>query len=304
MFVGHAAIAFAAVGMGARLLGLPRERALVLGTFAAAAAVVPDLDVLYALSGFAAAESLDPLAITEGFWAASTTVHRSVTHSLVLAITTAAGIGLVASGNRKRTLGLAVFGLAALAIGLNTRAAIWVGVLAFLVGSAILGTVADRLAIGPKAAGLAAAVGLVSHPFGDLFTGQPPWLLYPTDFHLLTGRIALSADPTLHLLGAFFVELAAIWLGVYMVARLRGGSLHQHLKPHAALGGSYALAALVIPAPTLDLAYHFVFSVTAVGMVGAMPSRSIPALTRVVTALAAITLAAGAYAGSYVLLGI
>jgi hypothetical protein len=305
MFVGHAAIAFAAVGLGARLLGTSRERALLLATVGAAAAVLPDLDVVYALSGLAAAGSWNPLAIAEGFWAASTVVHRSVTHSIVLAVPTAAGIALVAAGDRLRSLGLGLLLLVGLVGGLSMGPATWVAVSGFLLGAAGLGLAATRLRVGPEAVGLAAAVGLVTHPFGDLFTGQPPLFLYPVDVQLFAERVALAADPTLHLLGAFFIELAAIWLGVYAFFRLRDRAIAPHISPRAVLGGGYALAALVLPAPTLDVSYHFVFSVTAVGIVGAMPHRGrIGHATRAVTGLAAVTLAGVAYAVSYLVLGL
>lgn len=305
MFLGHAAVAFAAVGLGSRLLGTSRERAMLLAVVGAAAAVLPDLDVVYALTGLAGAGSWNPVAVAEGFWAASTVVHRSVTHSLVLAVPTAVGIALVATGDRRRYLGLGLLAFVGLGGSLGMGPATWVAVSGFILGAAALGFAAARLRVGPKAIGLAAAVGLVTHPFGDLFTGQPPLLLYPVDVQVFAGRLTLAADPTLHLLGAFFIELAAIWLGVYAFFRLQDRAIAPHISPRAVLGGGYALAALVMPAPTLDVSYHFVFSVTAVGIVGAIPRRGRTGYaTRAVTALAAVTLGGLAYAVSYLLLGL
>jgi len=344
MFVGHAAVAFALVGLGARALGVPRAKAVRVAGFAAVVAVLPDVDMLYALVGFASAGSLDPFAVAESFWAASTVAHRSVTHSLVIALPAAGSIGLVAARGRERLAGLGLLAAIAVAVGLLAGPAVWVGAVAFLGGAAVLGALAARVAIDPWAATIAATVALLSHPFGDLFTGTPPWLAYPVDAHLVGDRVALASDPTLHLLGAFFLELAAIWLGVYAFHRLREERLASYLRPHAVLGGVYALAVLVLPAPTLDVSYHFVFSVTAVGFVGALPegwavlerTRRMPqrswrpalrgllgeappygreapthtgreaslARTRVLTGLAAITVAGVAYAVGYVLIGL
>lgn len=303
MFVGHSAVALALVGLGAYSLGWSRERALVLGAFAAAVAALPDVDMLYALTGVLGVGAFDAVAIANGFWEASTVVHRSLTHSFVLAIPGGALIGLLAAKGRIRHLGWVVaLGLLVVAAS-GTDPSLWVVPVAFLLGAVGLGLLAKRLDLDPRVAGLAAAVALLSHPFGDLFTGEPPWLLYPLEVQLVTERVALSADPTLHLLGAFFVELSAIWLGVLTVLFLRDTSVRAHLRPRAVLGGGYALAALVLPAPTLSASYQFVFSVTAVGFVGAIPHPSPSSwTTRVVTGLAAVTVAGLAYAGAYLVL--
>ena len=77
-----------------------------------------------------------------------------------------------------------------------------------------------------------------------------------------------------------------------------------NLRP--VVGAGYAAAALLIPAPTLDLSYPFVFSVLAVGTVGVVPRFRLPrqlelpdAADAVVTGLAAVTVAAVAYTLAY-----
>lgn len=304
MFVGHAALAFALVGLGASALGASRERAMTVATFAAAVAFLPDVDVIYAVSGLLTAGSFGPLALADGFWTASTASHRSLTHSLLVALPAAASIGLVAAGGRARIAGIGMLGLGGLWAILSTTPAIWISALAFVAGGVGLGLLAERWDITAGVAALTGAVALLSHPFGDLFTGTPPMLFYPLEFTLLTERVTLAADPTLHLLGAFFLELAAIWVGVAVLFRLRERSIRSSLQPRAVLGGGYAIAVLFLPAPTLDFSYHFVFSVTAVGFVGAFPARRrIGPWPRLVTGLAAVTLAGMAYAMSYLLLG-
>ena len=305
MFVGHAAVALALVGLGAHALGWSRERALVLAVFAGLAATLPDIDMLYALTGIATVGSLDAFAFADGFWRASTVVHRSVTHSVVLALPIAAGVGLIAAGGRRRLAGVALALVLILLLGIGAKPVFVLVSTAFLLGSVGLGLLAARWDIGPRPAALAAAVGLLTHPFGDLLTGEPPWMLYPFETRLVAERLTIAGDPTLHLLGAFFLELAAIWLGVYAILQLRQSSIGAHLRPRAVLGGGYALAVLVLPAPTLSVSYHWVFSVTAVGFLGAVPPRwqsSWP--TRLITGLAAVTVAGMAYAGAYLVLGV
>jgi len=161
-----------------------------------------------------------------------------------------------------------------------------------------------------------ASIGLLSHPFGDLFTGEPPAMLYPLDATLFAGRVTLHPDPTLHLLGAFAVELATIWLAAYAVFALTDRRVRDHLSPRAGLGAGYAMAALAIPAPTLSTSYPFVFSIlplASVGVVGATRrpdgrfrlDRFRPALsdwpTALATGLAAVTLAAAGYTIAYLL---
>jgi hypothetical protein len=301
MFVGHAALAVALVGLGAHRLGVSRERALLLGAVAAAAATLPDVDVLYALPTLLAGTAASPIPV-EAFWDGAA-AHRSLTHSLLVALPVAAGIGLLSGTGRARLAGLGLttgLGAALLALPAGQPAV----VLPFVLGAILLGLAAGRLDLSSPAIGLAAGVALLSHPFGDLVTGDPPWLLYPAGFEVLAGRVTLAPDPTLHLLGAFFLELGAIWLGLLAVTRLREVRLAAAIKPRAAMGAVFAGAALVIPAPTLAESYQFVFSVLAVGLVGLLPRDRFAPLSWASTGLAAVTLAAVAYAMGYLAVGL
>lgn len=274
MFVGHGLLALAIVGYGARVRGWSRDRALLLGALAFGLATLPDVDMLYAVTGVWHVTSLDPLALARGFWGASTAVHRSVTHSVVVALPVAVGVGLIADDGRRRWIGYGVLATIVVVLGgAGAGAASLVVLTAFLLGAAVAGRVAAGVDIGPLPAGLAAGVGLVSHPFGDLFTGSPPALFYPLDVQAIAHRVSLAPDPTLQVLGAFFLELGAIWVGLLVLARLRGTPIRVHLRARAAIGSAYAVPALVIPAPTFDLSYPFVFSVLAMGVLGVVPGR-------------------------------
>jgi membrane-bound metal-dependent hydrolase YbcI (DUF457 family) len=318
VFIGHALLAFAIVAAIASARLRP-ERAVALGAVAGVFATIPDVDIAYAFAGVLGAGLADASTVVSTFWRTGNLVHRAVTHSLVVAPVVALTAGLWVARHRRAEGGFgraalggsALVTLAAL-VGVATAASgILGGAVMALFGLAALATAeatARRTAFSPATIFAAALVGLASHPFGDLTTGEPPAMLYPFDAALVAHRIALSADPTLHLLAAFALELGTVWLAVAVYARLTGRSLVPLVNPRAAIGVGYAATALLIPAPTLDLSYPFVFSVLAVGLVGAVPRvrlrRESPLelpdrLSAVVTALSAVTLAGLAYAATY-----
>jgi membrane-bound metal-dependent hydrolase YbcI (DUF457 family) len=317
MFVGHAALAFAVVaGLASRRF--ERREALLVGAVAAAFAAIPDVDMLYAPVGLVGAR-LDALAMASAFWSASTVVHRGVTHSLVVAglVACVALVWFVGTRTRpSRGLALSAAALgagAALVVGVARDAgALGGAVTALFVASAVaVAWVAARrtdLAVGPFA--LAAAFGLLSHPFGDVFTGTPPAFLYPFEFVLVGERVTLAADPTLHLLAAGALELLTVWLAVAILVDGTGLRMRHLVAPRVAVAAGYAVSVFLIPPPTLDLSYPFVLSVVAVGAVGAIPRVhlrraqrrrvSVPGRpTALVTALAAVTVAWVAYAVAY-----
>jgi len=317
MFVGHAALAFALVGGVAIARGWRAERALALGVVAGAFAALPDVDMVYAIVGVAGAAGSDALAVAGAFWSTGNVVHRAVTHSLVLAPPVALLAALRATDTRiARVLSAAIALLLVSLVAVVGGALAALITLLFVLGAAVVGTVAARHA--ELTAGqvlVAALVGLVSHPFGDLFTGEPPAMLYPLDAALVTERVALAADPTLHLLAAFGVELSTVWAAVAVVCIATGLRPRAAVSPRATLGAGYAASVLLIPAPTLDLSYPFVFSVLGVGLLGVLPRVRLVGDSRGpsveppdwlgagLTGLSAITVAWLAYAVAYVVVG-
>jgi membrane-bound metal-dependent hydrolase YbcI (DUF457 family) len=306
MFVGHASLAFAVAALGADRLGWSRERALGVAALAALFATLPDVDVIYGLSGLLAPAAGSGPVPVESFWAAGNRVHRGVTHALPVAAVVTAAVRL---GGRTEAAPRAA-GATLLAALVPVVAAVSGGlagavtaVFVLCVGAVV--ALARRRGVPSRVLAGATFVGLFTHPFGDLLTGEPPALLYPFDATLVAERVVLSADPTLHLLGAFGVELATVWLALAAYFRVSGERPAAHVDRRAVVGVAYAGAALALPAPTLEVSYHFVFSVLAVGVVGVAP----PSLDRVrswragVTALAAVSLAAVAYAAVYLVVG-
>lgn len=321
MFVGHALLAFALVGGGGRLAGWSRERALAVGALAGAFAAVPDVDIVYAILGPLTAATANPLALADSFWATGSLVHRSVTHSVVVAPVVAAAAALWVGRERLVSVGgigalslVGGFVVAALLVGGVVEAAV---ACAFGIAALGVATAASRrLQMDPKVVFATALFGFVSHPLGDLFTGEPPALLYPVWVAPVGERVALSADPTVHLLGAFAIELATVWLALGVGLHLTGA--RARVAPRATLGAGYAAVLPVIPLPTLDLSYPFVFSLLAVGALGLAPhirlgakraetsgETAIPRVRRpesataLLTAVTTVTVAWGAYTAAY-----
>jgi len=293
VFVGHALLAFALATLFAEWRDWPARRALTLGVVAGAFAALPDIDVLYALAAldggrFLGDGSVDP----EVFWAAANAVHRSMTHSLLVAAVAGPAVGLWAVRRASpRDKWLARSAAVTLLLGLVAVATAVSGPLgtlvmgAFVAGGAALATLAGRWTpLRPRTIALAATAGLATHPWGDLVTGEPPRLLYPLQFTVFDGRVVLHPDPTIHLLGAFALELAVVWLAVLAVVRITDHSIGLFSDRTAALGATYGAAAIVLVPPTLDVSYHFVFSILAVGSVCGILAwyRSIPPVHAVI----------------------
>jgi len=288
MFIGHGLVAFALVTLLGHSLGWSRERALRLGALAAVFATAPDIDMLYAPAGLLGGVS-GAFEAADAFWQTGNVVHRTVTHSLVVGAIAAVALGLLAAGYRATdathrlagtVLGAGlVAGLVAVTVAVTGGLAGIIMALFVLAGAGVA-AVATRRGISPRLVGATALVGFCSHPFGDLFTGAPPAMFYPLDVTLFAERVALSADPTFHLLGAFAVELATFWLAAVVLLRLYDRQFREFVHPRAVVGAGYAAAALALPAPTLSASSHFVFTILPVASVGFVQGKALAARSR------------------------
>jgi len=282
MMVGHAALAFAIVAVAAKRRVSP-ARALVLAVVAGAAATVPDVDMVYALVGLLGAEG-DVFALSRSFWGASTAVHRTTTHSIVVAVPAAVAMALWGVRGDRRWIaraGALGIGLALVAAAYFVTGTLAVVVMTAFVGAGLLVAAATRRLTDVRPGELLAVslVGLISHPWGDLFTGEPPQLLYPLETTVFSARVTLSGSDVMHLLGAFAIELGALWLATLAYRSLRDDQVFSLGDPKAALAAGYALTVFVLPPPTLSLSYHFVFSIVAVAAVVALPNLVRPTVT-------------------------
>ncbi|WP_226482872.1 metal-dependent hydrolase [Natrinema amylolyticum] len=326
MFIGHGLLAFAVAAFVADWRGWEARRALLVGAVAGAFATIPDIDVAYALVGLLEWQAADgAMGAPTAFWDASRDVHRSVTHSLVVGALAAPAFGALAarSGSNRARFGRAA--AICLLAALVAIAFVWDGPIAALVMSlfAASGLLVARAAarastLSPVAVAIAALWGLWSHPWGDLLTGSPPDWFFPFPSPVLESRLVLHSDPTLHLLGAFGIELATIWLALAVVCRLTDRSIPATVNRRAGIGAAYGIAALAVTPPTLAVSYHFVFSILGVGILCGVvreasslrrPRAGYPGppspdsvLEVALTTLATVTVALAAYATVYQLL--
>jgi hypothetical protein len=323
MFVGHEFLAFALAGAAVRARGHDAETAVSAGFVAGLAALLPDLDMAYGLVSYLAAVLGGSALSWEGFWATANGLHRVVTHPVPVVAAAAVvvtGAAVLGRGARRDRSPSAIFvggavGTAA-AVGLvwttgqgygSAEAFVALGyVLAAAAVGFGLGAASDvplRVLTG------ASAIGLVTHPFGDLFMAAPPPLLAPLGPAVVTERIVLHADPTVNLLAVLFVEVSVVWAGVAVYARLTDLRLRDALARRSALGLGYAAAVVTLPRPTMTAAHVLGFTVVPLAVVvgataAGRSSRPVPAALRgSTTGLATLTVAATAYLAAYLLVG-
>lgn len=321
MFLGHA---FAALAIGvavARLAGGDDATALSLGVVAAAAAILPDLDLLVG-AGTYLVQTIGPGGSSwEGLWGTSNAIHRGLSHTLLGGVGIATVLAGTAMGRRhgredRPRIALAALTVA-LAVGLGV---IWIArkvggtseLLALaivLAGAVVLGAVvAPRMEIGGIAIAGAALLGVLSHPFGDVFMSTPPRVFYPLYVPFLTESVRLASDPTLNLLAISFVELGTIWAGVLALANATRTPIRPLLSPWAGLGLAYPLLMVFLPRPTMTDAHWLGFTLVPFGLVGLLGflgvfgrswRRSTSVASAAGTALGTVTVAALAYLLAY-----
>lgn len=330
MYVGHGLLGVALGGAIARALGLDRGRSLALALAAGAFAIVPDVDMARTVIAVISAGPEAVFPTTEHVWTKSWIVHRSLTHSLIsagLAATMVTAASALLGGRTARSfpvrVGLGVLTLGPLAalflIARGSDALLGVMIIALYAALALLvAGYAIRRGVPPGQVGIAAVLGLGSHPFGDVWMGTPPTFLYPVLTTPPIDTVRFAADPTINLITLFAIEVTLGWAALAVIADLSGYSLGDHLHPQAALGVGFAAALPMIPPPTLEVAYQFALGTIATGLVlgiapAAWPDRL--ALRRmgtrrrnsrfsvVVTALAGATAALLGYLVAYVVVG-
>ena len=279
MFVGHELLAFAVAGWGARRIGCDDRTALHAGGVAAVAALLPDLDIGYAVVTYVVAVAGGAPLGWEAFWGVANATHRVVTHPLPtgVAATLVLGAAVAVSGRRPSPAGgrprppsrstttvalagVAVVGSAVLLSGVRTGVSPAAATVAggFLACVAVAGwLLAPRTDLSLSGTIAAAGVGFLSHPFGDTVLAAPPPLLSPFGPPVWTQRVSLVADPTLDIVSVLFVELVAVWAGLAVFSRVAGdrvgpgGRLRDVLDRRAGVGLAYAPAAVLLPRPTI-----------------------------------------------------
>lgn len=318
MFLGHAFAAFALAVVLARLAGQDDATAFSLGLVASASAFLPDLDLVVGAISYLSLLGGQVGASWEGLWGTSNAIHRGLSHTLLGGAGIAAIVTGVATSCRKRRASRTGASLGALAVvivatvGLGAiswkaggmRDAISIGVV--LAGAVALGgAVATRTQLRGPFLLAGALVGLLFHPFTDVFMATPPRIFYPFDAAFLTESVRLAADPTINLVTVALVELGAIWAGVLAFASVQRLQVRRLISSWAGLGLLYPIVMVAVPRPTMADAHLLGFTLVPFGLVGVLgvvgrdPRRSATAFRAAGTALATVTIATVAYLLAY-----
>lgn len=314
MIVGHATFAFTLATLAVHWwTDHSPTSAVTVGVVAASFALIPDIDILYAVGGVLRTGHGDVWHLTQVFWTHSARVHRGVTHAVPVAMSVAT-ICAASVTPRGRVLALGgTVGL--LAVVGTTTSLLAAGILSVAV---VLGCLVSLIAwrytpLSHRGLTAAAWLGFVSHPFGDVFTGTPPAFGYPLVGPVLTTRITLVPDPTLNLLVVFAGELGFVWLALVTSCYVLGQSVIAYVTRWGAIGLVYGSVTGVVPPPTLDVSYPFVGSILLLGCVGGLVTLLVDwrqhelgvqsVVTSGVTGVVTVTVAWATYLLLYVGLG-
>lgn len=325
MYVGHSLLAFALGALLARRVGVSRSRVLTIGALAAGFALLPDVDTANTVVAVVQAGPSNLFPTPRYVWTAEAwRVHRALTHSIVVGAVATAGVSALGFAHQRRDdpgRRTILLGIGAMAFGGILAAGLWTDGLAglaiaglYVAGAAAMAWVATRRRVPPRWIGVAAAVGLLTHPFGDVFMGRPPAFLYPLTTTPPISKVAVAADPTVNLVVLFLLEVGLAWAALWTVSSARGWRIRDAVEPRAVLALGFAGSALVIRPPTLEVAYHFAAGALSTGLVvgvlpGVLRGRMVPGDGRldpragVATGLAAVTLALLAYLVAYLSIG-
>lgn len=322
MFVGHLFLAFALGALVGHLAGFDERRTLSLGVVVAGGMLLPDLDLIVSVGSVVGAVGDSVVATWEGYWGGSTAGHREVSHTLIGAAGTGLVLGAAAawvqsrrSGRRVRlagSLGLGLLGIFGplVILGPTVTPMGWVGFGVVLAGAVVMGVLAARrtsLGVGAILGG--GLLGLLVHPFTDVFLGDPPPMFAPVETAFLGESVVIAADPTLNLLGVTAAELGAVWLGVLAASRLRGIAVRELVDRAALAGLAFPVVMVLLPRPTMDAAHWLGFPLAPFALVGLVPlrerGRADPdwALRAIGTGVATLTVAVVGYGVAYGLFG-
>lgn len=265
MIVGHAMVGFVVSVMIARKLSMSRDQQLAVGLTAMAFAVLPDFDLIVGVIGVVESGLQGISQTQQEFWTDGLKYHRGLTHSILFGLVSATIFSLISYGDRNRLLGLA------LAIVVLLISAVSLGVLqsivvfSYIISGIVITLIVRKYNDMRNIVVISSFTGVITHPFGDVFTGTSPQLLSPLSINVLPDIVLVSQEPTLHLLFVFILELSTVWAFVYTYLKINEESVWTYIPVYTMVGVLYGFTSMIIQPPTLEVSYHFVFSIIALG---------------------------------------
>lgn len=279
MIIGHGPLAFALVALVLLVTtSFSKRKILYLAAIAGIASILPDVDVLFPLISLLSVDTLSITVLTEQFWAVSGERHRLATHSLIVfgtATLIAYAQMYIKPTYQKYSIALSSILIFILPLALPVQ---------LLFGTTLV-TVYTLTKYKPKTTkihepALAFAFGAFLHPFGDMFTGTPPAFLYPFTDILQLSRWTI-ADPTLHFILIFTLEIGSLIAALSLIAHLTDFDILTYTdvrpKPHQTLVSAIALATALFvigtnTTPTVDSATTFVLPLVGATTIAATPT--------------------------------
>lgn len=255
VIIGHLAVAFILVSISYLFASKKSNEAiLVIASIAAVFSLVPDIDILLPLA-ISSNSITSPEAVVSNFWAASTQYHRGVTHSL---LTTLSGsIFAVGSFYRDSVSKLFFsFSIVISLIGAVFSAQLFVLGIFWLSVVTISIFIRRNTSLSLRDIAVSSSIGLLSHPFGDIFTGEPPAFLYPFNLSFIETRVTFASEPTTHFFILFFIELALSLAAIAIFYKLKYGVAFRPIGIKPASSFILAIPFLFfLPLPTVDSNY-------------------------------------------------
>jgi hypothetical protein len=149
---------------------------LQFGVLTGVFAMVPDVDMVYAIAGLLASDPGGIWAATAAFWDSSRGVHRAMTHSIGLIVPAAIGFALAAGSRRTRLIAAGPL-LGLVALGWFVNGCLAVAMLLLFVGTrVIVARLAPRWNAGPE------VVLIAAYPTARAFDARSDRIHLPARF--------------------------------------------------------------------------------------------------------------------------
>ena len=268
MFVGHFAMPFLLLYF---LLNtyteLDQSRIIIFCIVSGIYGLVADLDILFAfVEAILFIVNTGNISIDK-FWDISRTFHRQSTHSLFVGFLSIIGIVIQStyiSDITKPYENILFDYIISIGCGLMmgfmindfARGILVSGLFVFCVLS-ITRLIRFQISFNKRVVFMSAVIGILSHPFGDIFTGTPPEFFYPI-YQISLERIVLFANETLNLSVLFLFENFLVVVLILLYANAKNIKINMIRSTLLAAVISGIIISYVIPSPSINDPYQFV----------------------------------------------
>jgi len=268
MFIGHFALSFLLIYFLLDVCtNVETKQVIRLSLISGIYGLVADLDIIFAFVETLLFVSETGNITIEAFWNISRKFHRKSTHSLVVGLLSIIGIVIqfiyiddVAKPYENITIdyGISILfgGLIGMLTGNFARGVLVSGLFVFCILS-VTRVILYKTLFNKNIVLVSAFVGILSHPFGDVFTGTPPNFFYPLyDIHF--ERIVLFTNETLNISALFLIENLLFVLFMLIYADSKDIKINITYITFSAAIASGGVLSYFITSPSIDEPYKFV----------------------------------------------